>query len=127
MNQTNPTCEETIIHAEAVTEAQRGLIDSQRAALLSLTFGALSDPTRLRIISALNESELCVCDLAVVLGMTQSAISHQLRLLRNLGLVKFRKEGRIVYYSLDDEHIRDLFRRGLEHITHVPVPAKDIA
>jgi ArsR family transcriptional regulator len=71
-----------------------------------------------RIISALIDGELYVGDLAALLGMTQSAVSHQLRLLRNLHLVKTRKEGRTVYYSLDDEHIRDLFQRGLEHYSH---------
>jgi len=85
---------------------------------LAQIFAALADPTRVRIISALNGRELCVCDLAAVLGMTQSAVSHQLRLMRALGLVKNRKEGRVVYYTLDDEHVRDLFKRGLEHITH---------
>ena len=85
---------------------------------LSATFFALSDPTRLRMISALSDHELCVCDLAVVLGMSQSAVSHQLRLLRNLNLVKYRKEGRVVYYALDDEHIRELYERGLEHVAH---------
>ena len=90
-------------------------------------FNALSDPTRVRIISALNARELCVCDLAALLGMTQSAISHQLRLLRTLRLVRNRKDGRIVYYSLDDEHIRDLFQRGVDHITHDLQPVKDMA
>mgnify|MGYP003566009456 CR=1 FL=1 len=66
----------------------------------------------------LAQTELCVCDLAATLGMTQSAISHQLSLMRELRVVKSRKEGRMVYYTLDDEHIRDLFQRGLEHIEH---------
>ena len=94
------------------------MIDGLTATRLAQIFGALSDPTRLRLVSALSEGELCVCDLAAVLGMTQSAVSHQLRLLRNLNLVRFRKEGRVVYYTLDDEHVRQLFERGLEHIVH---------
>ena len=115
----NPAaCEENIIHEQAVLSAQENLINGLTATRLAQLFAALSDPTRVRLISALNGHELCVCDLAAVLGMTQSAVSHQLRLLRNLNLVRFRKEGRIVYYSLDDEHIQDLFERGLEHITH---------
>lgn len=111
-------CEENIIHLEEVQAASRRLIDSHVAGHLAQIFSALSDPTRLRIISALSDHELCVCDLAVVLGMSQSAVSHQLRLLRNLNLVKYRKEGRVVYYALDDEHIRELYERGLEHVSH---------
>jgi len=111
-------CDETRINQEAVREALNELIDEPRASQLAQIFAALADPTRVRIISALNGRELCVCDLAAVLGMTQSAVSHQLRLMRALGLVKNRKEGRVVYYTLDDEHVRDLFKRGLEHITH---------
>jgi len=127
MNQSSPACEETIIHEDSVREAQRSLIDGLTATRLAQIFSALSDPTRVRIISALNERELCVCDLAAVLGMTQSAISHQLRLLRNLGLVKYRKDGRIVYYAIDDEHIRDLYQRGVDHIAHGLALVKDAA
>ncbi len=111
-------CEENIIHEDQVRNAQTTLIDGLQATHLANTFQALSDPTRVRLISALLAQELCVCDLAALLGMTQSAISHQLRILRNLRLVKHRKEGRIVYYALDDDHIRELFQRGLEHINH---------
>ena len=106
------------LDTERVGAAQNSLVDEPTAAGLAETFQALADPTRVRLISALMEGELCVIDLAVLLGMTQSAISHQLRLLRNLHLVKYRKEGRVVYYALDDDHIRDLFQRGLEHYTH---------
>lgn len=127
MDHSSISCEETIIHEDAVHDAQRSLVDGATAAQLAEVFSALSDPTRVRIISALNVRELCVCDLAALLGMSQSAISHQLRLLRTLRLVRNRKDGRIVYYSLDDEHIRDLFQRGVEHITHDLQPVKDIA
>jgi ArsR family transcriptional regulator len=96
----------------------RDILDDRAAAGLAETFQALADPTRVRIISALLDDELRVYDLAGLVGMTQSAVSHQLRLLRGLGLVKFRKEGRNVIYSLDDDHIRDLFQRGLEHYNH---------
>jgi ArsR family transcriptional regulator len=112
------TCQETVIHEDAVHQASQRLIDGLTATRLAQIFGALSDPTRLRLVSALSEGELCVCDLAAVLGMTQSAVSHQLRLLRNLNLVRFRKEGRVVYYTLDDEHVQQLFERGLEHVVH---------
>lgn len=111
-------CEENVIHPDAVQAAQAGLADAPTAARLAQIFQALSDPSRVRLISALNAGELCVCDLAAVLGMTQSAVSHQLRSLRDQHLVRARKAGRVVYYALDDSHIRDLFERGLEHITH---------
>ena len=100
-------------------ENQQKLVDDVTAAGLAETFQALADPSRVRLISALLEGELCVYDLAALLGMSQSAVSHQLRLLRNLHLVKNRKAGRTVFYSLDDDHIRDLFQRGLEHFRHL--------
>lgn len=117
-------CEENSIHPEAVRAAQAGLADAPTAARLAQMFQALADPSRVRLISALNAGELCVCDLAAVLGMTQSAVSHQLRSLRDQHLVRARKAGRVVYYALDDSHIRDLFERGLEHITHEDVEAR---
>ena len=81
-------------------------------------FSTLSDPTRLRIISVLLEGEMNVGDLAAQLGMTESAVSHQLRGLRHMRLVRSRKEGRQVYYALDDDHIARLYRLGLEHVEH---------
>jgi len=85
---------------------------------LSQVFKALGDPTRLKIIYVLSKKSLCVCDIAYLLDMTQSAISHQLRLLRNLRLVKFKREGRMVIYSLDDDHVLQLFSQGLDHVQH---------
>ena len=111
-------CLETIIDEDKVNQARQSLLDPLPATHLADMFKTLADPTRLRIVSILAQTELCVCDLAATLGMTQSAISHQLRLMRDTRLVKGRKEGRMVYYSLDDEHITDLFWRGLEHIRH---------
>jgi ArsR family transcriptional regulator len=111
-------CAETIIDEDKVRQAGQVLLDGLVATRLADTFKALADPTRVRIISVLLHTELCVCDLAATLGMTQSAISHQLSLMRGMRLVKSRKDGRMVYYTLDDEHIRDLFRQGLEHIEH---------
>ena len=111
-------CAETIINEHKVSQAQQSLLDGLTATYLAAIFKALADPTRVRIVSALAQTELCVCDLAATLGMTQSAVSHQLRLMRDMRVVKSRKEGRMVYYTLDDEHIRDLFQRGLEHVTH---------
>ena len=94
------------------------MADEQTAILLAEMFKALSDPTRVRIVSLLAQSELCVCDLSAALGTSQSAVSHQLRTLRDLRLVRWRRDGRQIYYTLDDEHVADLFRRGLEHVTH---------
>ncbi|MFN8459805.1 MAG: metalloregulator ArsR/SmtB family transcription factor [Anaerolineae bacterium] len=118
MPRTADRCAETIIDREKVKQAEQTLLDGLTATFLADTFKALADPTRLRLISTLLHTELCVCDLAATLGMTQSAISHQLRLMRDMRLVKSRKEGRMVYYTLDDEHIRDLFLRGREHVEH---------
>jgi len=85
-------------------------------ALLAEIFAALADPTRLRIIEALAIEPMCVCDLSEALGLSQSGISHHLRTLRTLRLVKHRRVGRRVFYALDDEHIRRLFAQGLEHV-----------
>lgn len=107
-----------LIHPEEALAAQLGLADERTAHRLASTFSALSDPTRVRLISALMQHNLCVYDLAALLGMSQSAVSHQLRILRDLRLVRANKAGRIVYYALDDDHIRELFERGLEHVRH---------
>lgn len=82
-------------------------------------FKILADPTRARIVFALSQVELCVCDLAALVGISISAVSHQLRLLRNLGLVKFRKEGRLAYYTLSDEHVEQLLGDALAHAQHL--------
>ncbi|MBP7572245.1 MAG: helix-turn-helix transcriptional regulator [Acidobacteria bacterium] len=84
--------------------------------LLAETFRVLGDPTRVRILDALSHAELCVCDVAMLLGLSQSAVSHQLRILRGLRLVRSRREGRMVFYALDDHHITGLFREGLRHV-----------
>ena len=93
-------------------------LDAHTAEQLARTFKALSDPTRVRIIAMLAERELCVHELAEALGMSHSAISHQLGTLREMRLVRFTKAGRHVYYALDDDHIDSLFRQSLEHIQH---------
>ncbi len=118
MTHKNDRCAETVIDENRVRQAEQALLDGLTATYLADTFKALADPTRVRIISVLAHTDLCVCDLAATLGMTQSAVSHQLRLLRQMRLVKARKTGRMVYYALDDDHIKDLFLRGLEHIQH---------
>lgn len=109
-------CEVQYVNERAVERVRAELLSDEEAFLLAETFKVLSDPTRVKILYALSKSELCVCDLSALLGMRESAVSHHLRLLRALKLVKYRKEGRMAYYSLDDEHIERLFRQGLEHI-----------
>jgi DNA-binding transcriptional ArsR family regulator len=92
------------------------LLDDESAAALAGTFKVLGDPTRVRILDALARAEVAVCDLAEVLGVTQSAVSHQLRLLRSMRLVRSRRDGRHIYYTVDDDHITKLFKQGLEHV-----------
>jgi len=100
------------------TKTGIGLVDQETSIRLAETFKALGDPTRVRIISVLCGGEMCVNDLAGVLELSQSAVSHQLRVLRNLHLVQPRKVGRSVYYSLDDQHVLTLFAQGLDHVKH---------
>ena len=109
-------CEIEYVNQDMVRQAQAQLLDSLTASRLAELFRALGDATRVRIISALSAGELCVCDLAATLSMSQSAISHQLRLLRQLHLVRRRREGQIVYFALDDEHVSTLFAEGLDHV-----------
>jgi ArsR family transcriptional regulator, lead/cadmium/zinc/bismuth-responsive transcriptional repressor len=111
-------CECHTVSEADVQAAASGLIETQVAQDLATVFKALSDPTRLRIISALAGREFCVNDLAAALSLGQSAISHQLSDMRDLRLVRFRRSGRHVYYTLDDEHVRDLFDQGMAHIQH---------
>jgi ArsR family transcriptional regulator len=95
---------------------RRQPLSDSSAAALAETFRALGDLTRVRMLDALARSELCVQDLAARLHLTESAVSHQLRLLRNMRLVRTRREGRLVFYALDDQHIVGLFEQGLEHV-----------
>jgi ArsR family transcriptional regulator len=92
------------------------LLDDASAAALAETFRMLGDPTRVRILDALTRDEVSVCDLAERLGVTQSAVSHQLRLLRSMRLVRSRRDGRHIYYIVDDDHIAKLFKQGLDHV-----------
>ena len=109
-------CDCEVIHEDIVNKVKRRMPQDEDIYDLSDFFKVLGDSTRMKIIWALDESEMCVCDIAVLLNMTKSAISHQLRSLRNANLVKFRKEGKTVYYSLKDEHVRDIYEIGMEHI-----------
>ena len=109
-------CDVVTVHPERVAWVSKRLIDEESNLRLSELFDALSDSTRLRIIEVLSLKEMCVCDITAALNLSQSATSHQLRILRNLRLVRYRKSGRLVYYALDDEHILSLFSQGLDHI-----------
>jgi ArsR family transcriptional regulator, lead/cadmium/zinc/bismuth-responsive transcriptional repressor len=113
-----PVCEDDVVHLDAVIGARRELPGAGELIGMTEIFSALADPTRLRIIAALASTELCVHDLAAVVGLSQSAASHQLRVLRDRGLVRARKVGRRVYYQLDDEHVSTLFRQAHDHAQH---------
>ena len=109
-------CDVFHIDPVRVARLRASLIGQASVDALTETFRALGDPTRIRVLDALSHGELCVCDLASLLGLSQSATSHQLRLLRALRLVRTRRSGRMVYYALDDRHIVTLFRQGLRHV-----------
>ncbi len=112
------SCLETKIDTEKVSRVKACMIGDDDSIRLSEVFKVLGDPTRIKIIFTLSKCDLCVCDIAEAIGMTQSAVSHQLRMMRNMKLVKYRKEGKSVYYSLDDDHILQLFNQGMEHVRH---------
>ena len=109
-------CECSFIHEEVVGKVKNKMPEDEKLYDLAELFKVFGDTTRIKILYALFEEEMCVCDIADLLNMTQSAISHQLRVLKQARLVKFRKEGKIVYYSLDDNHINQIFNCGLCHI-----------
>lgn len=111
-------CDCNIVHSEAVVAAQESMPSDDSINALSTFFKILGDNTRMKILWALDGEELCVCDLAVTLNMTKSAISHQLNSLRNAKLVKFRRDGKNVFYSLDDHHINEIIEVALEHTKH---------
>lgn len=109
-------CDVFHIDPARVAHLRGALIAAPSVAALAETFRVLGDPTRVRVLDALSHGELCVCDLATLLGLSESATSHQLRLLRTLRLVKARRAGRMVFYALDDRHIMALFTQGLRHV-----------
>jgi ArsR family transcriptional regulator, lead/cadmium/zinc/bismuth-responsive transcriptional repressor len=114
---TNPdVCDVIQIDLNRVRRLRAALVDADTVGGLADIFRALGDPTRVRILDVLSHGELCVCDLAAVLSLSQSAVSHQLRLLRGLRLVRARREGRMVFYGLDDRHVTDLLGEGLKHV-----------
>lgn len=106
----------TVMHKETVEKVKKIMPEDGFIYDLAELFKVFADSTRMKIIYALMKNELCVCDIANIVNTTQSAISHQLRILKQSKLVKFRKEGKVVYYSLDDDHISQIVKKGSEHI-----------
>lgn len=113
------TCQVKTIHREIVAKVSQELPSSDEVRHVSSFFKLFSDQSRLAIIWALSKSEMCVCDICATLGMKQSAVSHQLNKLKMSRVVKPRREGKVVYYSLDDSHIKTILSMGFEHITEV--------
>ena len=109
-------CEVTLIHEDNVKKAVNELPDDELIADLSDMFKIFGDQTRVKILMALESGELCVCDIAAVMNMSQSAISHQLRVLKQSNIVKTRRDGKVVYYSISDEHVKDIFDIAMIHV-----------
>jgi DNA-binding transcriptional ArsR family regulator len=110
-------CQVRVIHLDRVEQARSEAVSAKELNRLSSTYKVLGDPSRLKIVMALRNVEMCVCDLAAFLGLTESAVSHQLRRFKDLALVKSRREGQVIYYSLDDEHVAELLNVGLAHVS----------
>ena len=110
-------CDCTIIHEEVINEVRAQMPDEENLMDLADFFKVFGDATRVKILCALFKAEMCVCDISALLGMTKSAVSHQLRVLKHAKLVKYRRDGKVVYYSLDDEHVKTIFDQGLSHVT----------
>lgn len=111
-----PNCEYMHIHPELVEKVNAIMPDDEILYDLAELYKVFGDSTRIKILYVLFESEMCVCDIAQVLNMSSSAISHQLRVLKNSQLIKFRREGKSIFYSLADEHVRTILDQGIEHI-----------
>lgn len=109
-------CSCTVLHEDIIEHARQGMPEEEHLYDLAELFKVFGDSTRIRILYALTASEMCVCDIAALLNMTQSAISHQLRILKAARLVKHRKAGKVVFYSLNDSHVAHIFAQGLEHV-----------
>lgn len=109
-------CSTHCIHNDIVTRVAKSLPDDMTLNKLTNFFKIFGDQSRLKLINALLVSEMCVCDLAAVSGLDQSSVSHQLRILRQVNVVKYRKEGKVAYYSLSDDHVHEILEKGLVHI-----------
>ncbi len=111
-------CEELCEHSKTIRVAKKELIPARRAQQVSELFKNLGDATRVKMLHTLSKRELCVCDISAVIQMSQSAVSHQLRVLRDARLLKYRKDGKKAWYSINDSHVASLLRQGIEHIRH---------
>lgn len=122
MNQSHPVCINNedlcsvrVIHADKIELARNAAVPDQQLEHLALIYRLLGDPTRLKILMALQQVEMCVCDIAAFVGLSESAVSHQLRRLREMAIVKNRREGQILYYTLSDDHVATLLTVGMAH------------
>ena len=111
-----PLCEFMFVHPETIEKITKAMPDDDTLIDLAELFKVFGDSTRIKILSALSGGELCVCDISTILGMTSSAVSHQLKILKNAGLVSFRRDGKTVFYALADDHVMTILNQGLEHI-----------
>ena len=109
-------CDCDVIHTDTVDRVREKFLDEETYNRMADLYQSFSNPTRLKIMYALSQSEMCVCDIAVLLNLTKSAVSHQLKALRQLNLVKYRKQGKVVFYSLADKHVESIINTGLEHL-----------
>ena len=109
-------CGVTVIHEDVVKKVKKNMLNDDKIMLMSEFFKMFGDATRLKVLYALSISEMCVCDISALLDMKQSAISHQLKILRQARLIKYRRDGKVVYYSLDDDHIKQIISKGLTHV-----------
>lgn len=116
MGKSEMFCDCEVLHEEIVEEVKKSMADDEALADISDFFRIFGDSTRIKILWALDKSELCVCDIAVLISMTKSAVSHQLRVLKDARLVKSRREGRVIFYSLADAHVKDIFEKAVEHL-----------
>ncbi len=118
MSKNEFVCDCNVIHQEVVDSTLKQMPSQDLFLKLAEFYKILGDTTRAKILFALDKNEMCVCDIANVLSMSKSSISHQLSTLRRMGIVRCRKEGKEVYYTLDDDHVKGLFELGIEHIEH---------
>ena len=116
MSKNNVCCDCGVIHGDTVDKVKEVMLQDEKFADISDFFKVLGDSTRMKILWALDKSELCVCDIATLIGMTKSAVSHQLKVLKNNNLVKNRRNGKVVYYSLADGHVQDIIEKAVEHL-----------
>lgn len=112
-------CEQNVIHKDAVDKVSKELLDEDKSIDLAEFFKIFGDSTRIKILNALSYSKLCVCDISYLLGMNQSAISHQLKILKQAKIVRYERDGKNIYYEIDDEHIGKIFKMGVEHIEEI--------